>query len=164
MFDADARLRPRAPSDDLALFRLYNAATPVAVRQLCGMTLDQWTASRERAPGRLTERVFDADADLKGIVRTAAPRLGAAILDVELHPDYIALTPDLVDYAARRLSRARAIISIVPEYAPHLSRALEAHGFEAQADFIVLVKSMARRVGERAPAQAALRLRQSLPP
>ena len=154
LFDANSRLRPRAPQDDHALFRLYNAATPVTARQLYGMTLDQWAASREPAPGRILERVFDADGDVKGIVRTAAPRLGAAILDVELHPDYIALAPDLVDYAARQLSRARAVLSIVPEYAPHLSRALEAHGFEAQADFIVLVKSMARRVGERAPARA----------
>lgn len=154
LFDADARLRPRAPSDDHALFRLYNAATPVSVRQLCGMTLDHWAASRERPRGRARERVFDADAEVKGIVRTAAPRRGAAILDVELHPDYIALAPDIVKSAACDLSRARAIIAIVPEYAPHLSRALEAHGFEPQSDFIVLVKSMARRVAERAPAQA----------
>lgn len=154
LFDANSRLRPRAPQDEYALFRLYNATTPVSVRQLSGMTLDQWAASSERAPGRLQERVFDVEADVMGSVRTSAPRLAAAGLAVELHPDYIALTPDIVDYAVRQLSPANGVICVVPEYAPHLSRALEDRGFEAQTQLVVLVKSMARRVAERVPAEA----------
>lgn len=154
LLDANSRLRPRAPQDDYALFRLYNATTPVSVRQLSGMTLDQWAASRERAPGRLRELVFDVEADLIGSVRTSTPRLAAAAFAVELHPDYIALTPDIVDYAVRQLSRSIGVICVVPEYAPHLTRPLEDRGFEAQTQLVVLVKSMARRVAERAPAQA----------
>lgn len=153
LFDANSRLRPRAPQDDFALFRLYNATTPVSVRQLSGMTLDQWTASRERAPGRLRELVFDVEADLVGSVRTSAPRLAAACIAVELHPDYIALTPDIVDYAVGQLSHGTDVICVVPEYAPHLSRALEDRGFEARTQLVVLVKSMARRVAERVPAR-----------
>ena len=154
LLDGNSRLRPRAPQDDYALFRLYNATTPVSVRQLSGMTLDQWAASRERAPGRLRELVFDVEADLIGSVRTSAPRLAAAAFAVELHPDYIALTPDIVDYAVRKLSPANGVICVVPEYAPHLTRPLEDRGFEAQTQLVVLVKSMARRAAERAPAQA----------
>ena len=162
LFDADSRLRVRAPSDDYALFRLYNAAAPVSVRQMYGMTLEQWAASRERAPGRLRERVFDDAAELKGVVRTSAPRLGAAILDVELHPDYIALAPDFADCGLRELSGARSAMCVVPEYAPHMARALEARGFSAEARFAVLVKTMARRAA--AVSKAALRLGQSIRP
>ena len=50
LFDADSRLRMRLDEDDLDLFRMYNSATPVRVRQLAGMTLEQWRASRERHP------------------------------------------------------------------------------------------------------------------
>ena len=40
-------LRPRRPAEDYALFQLFCASTPVAVRDALGLTFDQWQAARE---------------------------------------------------------------------------------------------------------------------
>lgn len=154
LFDADSHLRDRRPDDRHALFRLYNAATPVKVRQLVGMTLDQWASSHESAPGRLSEGVLQVEGDAKGWLRTSA-RFGRGSLAVTLHPDYDALTPEVVEAGLRRLSGTRTVFAIVEEYAPRFATALEARGFEAQGEYVVLVKSVARRVLERVPGSSS---------
>ncbi len=154
LFDADSHLRPRLPEDDHALFRLYNAATPVRVRQLVGMTFDQWSSSRERGPGRLRESVLTVDGEVQGSLRTST-RSGRGILSVVLHPDYDALTADVVEAGLRRLKGTRTVYVVAEEYAPRLSTALEEFGFEAQGECVMLVKSIAQRVMERVPGRSS---------
>ena len=155
LFDVDSRLRTRRAADDHDLFRIYNAATPVRVRQLVGMTLDQWRASRERRPGRRQERVFEVDGSVRGLIETSL-RFGAGILDLSLHPDCAALTPDVVDAALRSLSRARTVFAMVPEHTPEMARALEERGFRPAGDFATLVNSTAQMVRERVPSRSSL--------
>ena len=159
LFDADSHLRSLRPDDDHALFRLYNAATPVKVRQLVGMTLDQWASSHERGPGRARESVLQiahpstrmyVEGDVNGWLRASA-RFGTGSLAVRLHPDYEVLTPEVVESGLRRLKGTRTVLAIVEEYAPRFATALERLGFETQRECVVLVKSVAQRVLERVP-------------
>ena len=152
LFDADARFRMRRSEDAYGLFRLYNAVTPVKVRQLAGMTFDQWSASHERSPGRLYERVFINDDEVKGWLGVAS-RFGTANLAVKIHPDYAALTPDVVDSGLRRLTGT--VLAIVEEFTPDLDSALRNRGFERQDEFVVLVKTIAQRARDRVPARSS---------
>ena len=154
LFDADSRLRQRRSEDDYALFRLYNSATPVKVRQLVGMTFDQWASSYEHGPGRQYETVLHVDGEVRGWLSTAA-RFGTGSLAIRLHPDYDALTSDVVEAGLRRLKGTRTVIAIAEEYNPRLETALERLGFEAHGEYVVLVKSVARRVRERTPARSS---------
>ena len=154
LFDADSRLRRRRSEDDHALFRLYNSATPVKVRQLVGMTFDQWASSHEHGPGRQYETVLHVDGEVRGWLSTSA-RFGTGSLAVRLHPDYDALTSDVVEAGLRRLKGTRTVIAIAEEYSPRLDTALERLGFEAHGEYVLLVKSVARRVRERTPARSS---------
>ena len=154
LFDADSHLRMRRSEDDHALFRLYNAATPVKVRQLVGMTLDQWSASHERGPGRPLDSLLQMEGDVRGWLRASA-RFGTGSLAVRMHPDYDALTLEVVEAGLRILKGARTVFAVVEEYAPRLATAVEELGFEAQGEFVVLVKSVARQVRERTPARSS---------
>ena len=156
LLDAGARLRRRYPADDYALFRLYSAATPVSVRQLAGMTLEQWAASQERAPGRAVERVLETeDGAIAGwfAVRRGFGS-GGGDLGALIHPDYAALADDLLDAALRPLAGVRRAIALAPEYAPRVGAALERRGFVPEAEFATLIKSAARTVARLAAAPA----------
>ena len=154
LFDADSHLRPRQPEDDHALFRLYNTATPVKVRQLVGMTFDQWSSSRERGPGRAREHVLMVDGDVQGSLSTST-RFRRGSLSASLHPNYDALTSEVVEAGLRRLKGARTVYAIAEEYVPRLSTALENLGFEARGEYVMLVKSVAQRVMERVPGRSS---------
>ena len=155
LVDVDSRLRPRRDEDDHDLFRMYNSATPVRFRQLAGMTLDQWRASRERLPGRRRERVFEIDGSVCGLLETSLS-FGTGILDLSVHPDYAALTPDILDAGLMSLSRARTVFATAPEYAPELDSVLRERGFRPAGDFATLVNSTARMVRERVPSRSSL--------
>ena len=119
LFDADSHSTKRGPEHDYTLFRLYNETTPVKVRQLVGMTLDQWKDSRERSVGRRRERVVEVDGTVRSWLATSV-RSGVGMIDVALHPDYAALAPDVVDFALRSLGNANSVVALVPDYVPLL--------------------------------------------
>ena len=155
LFDADAHSMKRGPEHDYALFRLYNETTPVKVRQLVGMTLDQWRDSRELSVGRRTERVVEVDGNVRGWLTTSA-RSGVGRMDVALHPDYSALAPDVVDFALRSLGNANSVVALVPDYAPLLGSCLEDLEFRPEAEFALLVKSTARMARQPMAARTSL--------
>ena len=156
LLDAGARLRKRLPSDDYALFRLYSAATPVGIRQLAGMTFEQWSASRERAPGRLDERVLEMEGGaLAGCVGTRRG-FGSGSLDILIHPDYAALTDDMMEAALRALAGVRRAVALAPEHLPRVGEALERKGFAPEAELATLIKSSARTVGRLEAASARI--------
>ena len=155
LLHAKNRLRDRRPEDDYELFRLYNASTPLRARQLIGMTFDQWNASRERGPGRLSERVIEVDGALKAWLATAR-RLGTASIAATLHPDYVGLTDDIVDAGLGDLNRARTVLALAREDTPLLAAALERRRLQPAGDFLMLVKATARTVREKVPARSSL--------
>ena len=155
LFDTDAHSMKRGPEHDHALFRLYNETTPVKVRQLVGMTLDQWKDSRERPTGRRAERVVEVDGSVRIWLATSA-RSGVGQIEVALHPDYTALAPDLIDYALHSLGKAKSVVALAPDYVPLLGGALEERGFKPEAEFAVLVKSTARMARQPVAARTSL--------
>ena len=155
LFDADSRSIKRHAGHDHALFRLYNAATPLKARQLVGMTLEQWKDSREPAIRRSDERVLELEGAVRGWFGTSA-RSGAGRIEIMLHPDYAALTPNIVDSALRSLVRTRSVVAIVPEYVPLLGGALEERGFRPEGEFVVLVKSIARMARQPVASRSSL--------
>lgn len=154
LFDAESHMRQKRRDDDHSLFRLYNAATPVKVRQLVGMTFDQWASSQEPGPGRSRESVLVVADDVQGWLCTSS-RPGRGALTVRLHPDYDTLTPEVVEAGLKRLSGTRSVFAVVEEHAPRLATALEGMGFQARGEFVVLVKSIAQRVLERVPGRSS---------
>ena len=155
LLDAGARLRRRLPSDDYALFRLYSAATPVRTRQLAGMTLEQWSSSRERAPGRADERVLEIDGETVGWIATRRG-FGGGILEIMVHPDRAALTDGIAEAALRSLRGVRRVMALAPDHAPRVGAALERLGFAPEAEFATLIKSAARTVAQLSAAPARL--------
>ena len=151
LFDADSHSVKRRAEHDHALFRIYNETTPIRARQLVGMTLDQWKDSRERPMGRSRERTLRLEGAAIGWLRTSA-RFGMGRIEMTLRPDYLALTPDILNYALASLSKTKSVFVLAPDYVPLLSGALEERGFRPEREFTVLVKSVARM--ERRPATA----------
>ena len=155
LFDTDAHSMKRGPEHDHALFRLYNETTPVKVRQLVGMTLDQWKDSRERSIGQRRERVVEVDGTLGSWIATSV-KSGVGQVEVGLHPDYAALAPDVVDFALRSLGNANSVVALVPDYTPLLGSYLEERGFRPEGEFAVLVKSTARMARQPVAARTSL--------
>ena len=155
LFDTGSHSVKRRSEHDHALFRLYNETTPVKVRQLTGMTLEQWKDSREPMGRRSRERALELEGDVRGWIGTSV-RSGVGRIELALHPDCAALTPDIVEFGLRSLVKARSVVAVVPDYAPLTGGALEERGFRPEGEFAVLVKSMARMARQTAPARASL--------
>ena len=155
LFDMDSHSVKRRSEHDHALFRLYNETTPVKVRQLTGMTLEQWKDSREPMGRRSRERVLELEGDVRGWIGNSV-RSGVGRVELTLHPDCAALTPDIVEFGLRSLVKAKSVVAVVPDYVPLLGGALEERGFRPEDEFAVLVKSMARMARQPMAARTSL--------
>ena len=94
------------------------------------------------------------DGEVQGSLRTST-RFSRGSLSITLHPNYDALTPEVVEAGLKRLKNARTVYAVAEEYAPRLSTALEGFGFEPRGEYVILVKSVARRVLERVPGRSS---------
>ena len=147
-------LREAAPGDDYDLFRLYAAATPPEVRATAGMSFDHWTSSHERRPSRCREFVMLKDESVRGWLSTTR-RSGTGQLEATIHPDHERGLGAMVDFGLESLTRAKAVLCLVPEYQIALGRVLAERGFEPVSEYVMLVKSMAISVKDEATARAA---------
>ncbi|MEX2599929.1 MAG: hypothetical protein WD533_09775 [Dehalococcoidia bacterium] len=148
-------MRPALAMDAHGIFRLYNASAPVQVRQMTGLTLDQWSAAVEELGGGLREYVWEAGGLAHAWLRVARCGKGVAV-DALLHPEDAGKAGELV-LTAGRLAGPHAFVAwTVPGYQPAISLALQRRGWELQRTFAVLARPAARRVTEPAmmPVQA----------
>ena len=137
-----AIMRKRARSDDYALFRLYNAATPLHIRTHIGMSIDQWLAWRERAGRSCAEFVCDRDGGAIGGVRSVSHRrrLGAGsrgasrLLRV--------LRQRCWTSAWRRSDTNAPVICLAAAHQAALASALTDRGFVRRGEFISVIKVM----------------------
>ena len=155
LLDRETRLRAIRSEDQHDLFRLYNAATPVRVRQSVGMTQAQWADSRERTPGGYSELVLEAEGAVMGRLGISEGS-GTGNLSMTLHPEYASLTSDLVDAGIRRFDPKRELFVLVNEDTPLLGGALRRRGFKSAGDLVVMVKTMAITVRERVPGASSV--------
>jgi hypothetical protein len=136
-------LRRREKADPYPLFQLYSAAVPPEVRRIEGMTLGEWTATQETL-GRTTQYVLEDGGRLRGWLRVAGDGdLGR----FDLLADHAALD-DLVEAAMAKIANREWMYSLVPEYQAGLAGRLEALGFEAADEYVVLSRRTVRPVAE----------------
>ena len=141
---AAGELRPRLPQDDYALFQLFCAATPVAVREALGLTFDQWRDAREpylgKAPGRRRQEwVAEVTGRLVGWVGING-RWSAADAEVMAHPNHPERLAQALDFALARPGLQRWL---VPDYREPVVERLRRRGFVPMARYTMLVKLVA---------------------
>ena len=134
-------LRPRQPAEDYALFQLFCASTPVAVRDALGLTFDQWQAAREPLfrqgnGGRAQEWVSAHKDRITGWLGLAQRRRAVEAMAM-VHPDYPEQQAVLLDAALARPGGQRWLI---PEYRAAMADRLLGQGFQARAQYTMLVK------------------------
>ena len=148
------RLREKSDSDDYALFRLYSAATPSEVRYTVGMSFDQFMASREPGQRGCQELLLDHNGSVGGTLRIMK-RSQVGQLVITIHPATENCLPSILDIGLSQLSKLESIHCLVPEYQIALQRALSDKGFQPEADYITLVKSMTVKVKQDVRVGAA---------
>ena len=150
VIQGQGELRPRLPQDDYALFQLFCAGTPVAVREALGLTFDQWRDAREphfgKAPGgRQQEWVAECAGQTGRAGRTVGwvginPRRQAVEAEIMAHPDHPEVLSQLLDFALARPGLQRWL---TPNYRENVADRLCRHGFRAVAQYTMLVKLVA---------------------
>lgn len=139
--DSIGNLRPRRPSEDYALFQLFCASTPVAVRDALGLTFDQWQAAREPLfrqgnGGRAQEWVSEHKDRIIGWLGLAQRRRAVEAMAM-VHPDYPEQQEGLLNVALARPGGQRWLI---PGYRAAMADRLLGQGFQARAQYTMLVK------------------------
>ena len=156
---APAGTRRRARGDDLALFRLFQAAVPQEVRWHVALSPAEWRAAQEPLGAQATEWIIpgqngpgqDGPDALIRLCRsgsgTAATLLGAS----------------LPDGARTAVAAARAHAAapgpfhlLAPEYQTSVTAAAEAMGMEPSARYVLLVRPIAQRARRLQLAERAV--------
>jgi hypothetical protein len=136
-------VRRRAKPDQHALFQLYNAHVPDALRRFEGMTMSEWSAAQESL-GKTAQYVLEDEGRITGSVRLAGDGdLGR--FDMIAAP---AALDELIDVAQAKLANRKSVIAIVPEYQEDVARRLASRGFAPAEEFIVLARRTVRPVKE----------------
>ena len=105
------------------------------------MTFGEWTAAQESL-GRATQYVIERDGRIRGWLRVAGDGdLGR----FDLLAEHAALD-DLVEAALAKIANREWIYALVPEYQAGLASRLEALGFEAADEYVVLSRRTVRPV------------------
>jgi len=151
----EIEVRLATAEDDLARFQMFNRALPLEARQAVAATLDEWRRTRER---RWLGRNSGEWVALHGaaVIGVLALNPGPpAQLEVELEaegPHAHAVTGALLSAAAERLEAAGGggtpVVGVVGATSAAGS-ALEARGFELDAEYALLCHRTTRQVVER---------------
>jgi len=147
-------LRERTSADAFALFQLYNAAVPAAVRCNEATTVREWVGFQEK--GRCQHLIATgADGPVAWLRIVKGNRAGRFSLLTqrreEVPLDY------LLAAAFDHLADRRPILCLVPEYQKAVAQRLEELGFGAVAEYVVLVNRLARPVEEAVPVAEGVR-------
>lgn len=144
-------LRRRAKLDLFAVFQLYHRLTPVEVRQVEGMTFNEWSASQETL-GRATQFVVGESDRIRGWLRVAGDGdIGRFDLIAESE-----LIEPLVESALAKVANRSRAVTLVPEYAVELQSHLVRAGFEPREEYVVQSRRTVRpvKVPQKMPALA----------
>jgi hypothetical protein len=137
-------LRPKSSADEHGLFRLYSAAAPHQVRCAEGMTLQEWSQSRDKDATR--ELVLEKGGEISAWLRIRLGRTaGRFEIVTELGAEELG---QLVNYSLAALTGRHPICCLVPEFQEQLRRIMEEQGFSKVASYSCLSKQLAVRVHE----------------
>jgi hypothetical protein len=137
-------LRKRVRADDYSLFQLYNAVVPEAIRRAEAATLNEWRAAQERnwLVGRKSQLILERDERATVWLRSTVDA-GIGRFDLLIGPEARAEQEALLDLALSRLAGSNLVLTLVPDYADGLGRALVQRGFQPGQEYSVLVKRTA---------------------
>jgi hypothetical protein len=137
-------LRPKSSADEHGLFRLYSAAAPHQVRCAEGMTLQEWSQSRDKDATR--ELVLEKGGEISAWLRLRLGRTaGRFEIVTELSAEELG---QLVNYSLAALKGRHPVYCLVPEFQQQLRLILEEQGFSRVASYSCLSKQLAVRVHE----------------
>jgi len=137
-------LRPKSGADEHGLFRLYSAAAPHQVRCAEGMTLQEWSQSRDK--DATWELVLEKGGEISAWLRIRLGRTaGRFEIVTELGAEELG---QLVDYSLAALKGRHPVYCLVSEFQQQLQRILEEQGFSRVASYSCLSKQLAVRVRE----------------
>jgi hypothetical protein len=137
-------LRPKSSADEHGLFRLYSAAAPHQVRCAEGMTLQEWSQSRDRDATR--ELVLEKGGDISAWLRIRLGRTAGRFEIVEeLGAEELG---ELVNYSLAALRGRHPVYCLVAGFQEPLQRILGERGFYQAAAYSCLSKQLAVRVHE----------------
>ena len=142
-------LRRRAKSDEHALFQLHCATSPLPVRQVEGLTLQEWRESRERGwgKGRAKESVYEKDGRLLGWLGISTySRTGQFDVLADMRDPEV--LPALLNLASTRLQKKSSVLCLVPEFQEPLGRLLMELNFEETEQYLALMKHITAKIRE----------------
>jgi hypothetical protein len=132
-------LRSLLPSDEYALFHLFNAATPAHVRVALGLTFDQWRDAREVQGRQGPEWITESNCKITGWLKVpAANRMEPGKLLV--HPVHSHLWPGLLKLAHNSLGTQSWLLA---DYQESMAGYLQERGFQPTDWYTILVKTVA---------------------
>ena len=153
--DHALQMRPKAETDDHALFRMHNLTTPLEIRMKMGQTSQDWIAGTEQLGRKTSEWVLDLPGgEIGALVQRNSTRSGH-MFNVNWSPKAESELEGLVT-AALVDSKDVPVSTVVPEFKPALSHLLITLGFTEQAQYEVMVKPLAQTVAEAQRAFAAI--------
>jgi len=137
-------IRPGSGADEYGLFRLYSGAVPVQVRNVEGMTFQEWSQSRDRTAD--SESAFESEGELSAWLKTRVDgTAGQFELVTALGADELG---QIVDHGLSVLEGRHPVYCLVSEFQEPLRRVLEERGFVLLAEYSCLSKRFAVRVRE----------------
>ena len=152
--DGELDLRIRDSADDVPLFRLYCATTPLDIRMRTSQTMPEWRDSLENPGQRANERVaVDSDGNARAWLRTANTGSGH-FFDITWSGD----SPNAMQQvlSAGLDTEDGPVSTLVPSRKNELAGLLVDIGFRPVRTYTVMVKTLTVRVPETRRVAAAV--------
>ena len=132
-------IRSKLPEDQYALFQLYSAAVPIAVRSIEGMTFQEWQETKDQSSGK--EFVYEKDGRVSGWLRIIVHK-GTGYFEIMAHPleeDKLGL---LMNCSLAPLADKSPLLCMALEFQGQLRQLLVKEGFEEIAEYSTFVKQL----------------------
>ncbi len=144
-------VRRREKADPYPSFQMYNRVVPGEVRQVEGMTFEEWTAAQESL-GRTRQYVLQDGEHIRGMLRVAGDG-DIGRFDIIGEPDVL---DNLLDTAIVKVSNRQRAVTLVPEYQVELATRLERRGFAPGEEYTVMARRTVRPVKSVAKVRAVV--------
>ncbi|MGE0056470.1 MAG: hypothetical protein AB7P33_01440 [Dehalococcoidia bacterium] len=140
-------LRNLAAMDSYFIFRLYSACTPEPVRRMEAATFAEWQAAQDRRWLKHgVQLVIEREGSVAGCV-SAAPNASGISIDLLVEQSAGDQVLPLVGAACSALDAPFASVEVlVPSTADGTARCLQEAGFEAQREFVSLMRRTTRPI------------------
>ena len=141
--DAPAGTRRRARSDDLALFRIFQAAVPQEVRWHVALSPAEWSAAQEPLGPHSAEWIIPGPEGPAALIRLC--RTGSGTAATLLCAGLPADTRTAVATARAHAGAPGPFHLLAPEHQTSVAAAAETMGMAASARYVLLVRPIAQR-------------------